>query len=118
MARLVHFEITGGDSAGLARFYAEQFGFVASPSPFAPDYHLLAAEDGGVSGAVMARRYRAQPAILWFEVDDLDARLAAIVAAGGAAAGERATIPGQGHVQYATDPEGNTFGLKQPLPAP
>lgn len=115
MAKLVHFEITGNDSEGLARFYAEQFGFVTAPSPFPPDYHLLQDEGNATSGAVMARSYMSQPAILWFEVEDLDTCLAAIIAAGGAAAGERSIIPGEGHVQYVKDPEGNVVGLKQPL---
>lgn len=115
MTRLVHFEITGDDSARLARFYADQFGFSASPSPFAPDYHLLDGASNGISGAVMARRYHRQPAILWFAVDDLDTALRAIAEAGGKGIGERNTIPGQGHVQYAADPEGNVFGLKQPF---
>jgi predicted enzyme related to lactoylglutathione lyase len=115
MARLVHFEITGHDSAALARFYAEQFGFRVSQSPFAADYHLLDAGGNGLSGAVMGRGYKSQPAILWFEVEDIERRLAAIIAAGGASAGERHTLPGQGHVQYATDPQGNVIGLKQAL---
>lgn len=115
MARFVHLEITGDDSARLARFYAEQFGLTATPSPFVPDYHLLDGLGNGVTGAVMARRYQSQPAIPWFEVEDLDVRLNAIVGAGGSALGERRTIPGVAHVQYATDPDGNVVGLKQPL---
>lgn len=114
MTRLVHFEVTGHDSLALARFYAEQFGFATTSSPFAPDYHLLVANGQGISGAVMARHRNSQPAILWFEVEDLDARLAAIAAAGGAAVGERHALPGQGLVQYGRDPEGNIVGLKQP----
>lgn len=115
MTKLVHFEIIGRDSAALASFYARQFGYSADPSPFVPDYHLLKADDGGVSGAVMPRTNKDQTVILWFEVADLDASLDAIVAAGGAVAGERNEIPGEGHVQYAADPEGNIIGLKQPL---
>lgn len=115
MAKLVHFEITAPDPEALARFYANHFGFSANPSPFVPDYHVLTAPENGISGAVMARAYQRQPAILWFEVGDLGATLESIVADGGEAVGERNTIPGEGIVQYAADPQGNVIGLKQPL---
>lgn len=62
----------------------------------------------------MDSTYKNQPAILWFEVDNLDDRVQAIISAGGATAGDKSTIPGQGHVQYVTDPQGNIIGLKQP----
>lgn len=112
MSKLVHFEITGTDSAALADFYSKLFGFNSQPSPFLPGYHLLTSE--GISGAVMDSTYKNQPAILWFEVDNLDDRVQAIISAGGATAGDKSTIPGQGHVQYVTDPQGNIIGLKQP----
>jgi predicted enzyme related to lactoylglutathione lyase len=114
MGKLIHFEITGTDSASLADFYSKHFGFATYPSPFIPGYHLLEAEKG-ISGAVMDSAYQKQPAILWFEVDDIDAKVEAILGAGGATAGEKSTIPGQGHVQYIQDPQGNIVGLKQPL---
>lgn len=84
-------------------------------SAFVPNYHLLDPADAGIPGAVMDRSYRSQPVILWFEVNDIDASIRAIVESGGVVAGGRNTIPGEGHVQYMADPEGNVFGLKQPL---
>ncbi|MEO7222982.1 MAG: VOC family protein [Devosia sp.] len=114
MGKLIHFEITGTDSAALAEFYSQLFDFEAHPSPFLPGYHLLQSQIG-IPGAVMDRSYKDQPVILWFEVDDLDAKVQAIVAAGGAIAGEKNTIPGEGRVQYVSDPQGNIAGLKEPL---
>jgi uncharacterized protein len=116
MSRLVHFEITGADSAALAEFYASHLDFRVRPSPFLPNYHLLETVDG-ISGAVMDRNNQARSTILWFEVDDLDESVRRIAAAGGAVAGEKNTIPGQGHVQYVADPAGNIIGLKQPIKA-
>lgn len=113
MTTLVHFEITAEEVGPLAGFYREVLGWGTEPSPFLPDYTLLTG--GNVSGAVMARRYRSQPVIPWFEVPDLDAALARILSAGGAAAGERQTLPGQGNLIYVTDPQGNLLGLRQPL---
>jgi predicted enzyme related to lactoylglutathione lyase len=39
-----------------------------------------------------------------------------VIAAGGAVLGEKQTVPGVGDTIYATDTEGNTFGIIQPLP--
>lgn len=114
MGKLVHFEITSADSAGLADFYASTFNFETQASPFSPGYHLLQSSDG-TSGAVMDRAYKDQSVILWFEVGSLDEQVRKVVASGGATAGERHTIPGQGHVQYVSDHEGNLVGLKQQL---
>lgn len=47
---------------------------------------------------------------MWFEVDDIETRLNALIVAGGSAEWERNTFPGQGLVQYPADPEGNIFG--------
>jgi len=113
MARIVHFEITSADVGGTADFYARVLDWPAEPSPFVPDYTVLTGPDG-TSGAVMSDRYQAQAVIAWFEVADIAAALAAVVAAGGAQAGDINRIPGQGRVVYATDPGGTVFGLKQP----
>lgn len=52
-----------------------------------------------------------------FAVDEVEAALAAVLAAGGAAVGERVTldVPGAGHVAfvYVTDPEGNIIELQR-----
>lgn len=113
MPDIVHFEITSPDVEASAAFYADIFGWRIQPSPWVPDYVLLDGE-GTTTGAVMADRYKSQAVILWHSVADLDATLKAILAAGGAQAGEINTIPGQGRVVYANDPKGVIFGLKQP----
>lgn len=113
MAKLVHFELTSPDAARTADFYAAILGWSVAPSPFVPDYHVLTGPSRA-TGAVMADRYHAQPAILWFEVDDLEQSIDAIESAGGKRAGEINAIPGEGRVVYASDPNGTVFGLKQP----
>lgn len=114
MAKLVHFELTSTDPGATAAFYARVLGWKAAPSPFVPDYQLLTAPHG-VSGAAMSSRYQPQPAILWFEVEDIEACLATVTAAGGKQAGNINTIPGEGMVVYVSDPNDTVFGLKQPL---
>jgi predicted enzyme related to lactoylglutathione lyase len=117
MSRLVHFELTGDDVSGLTQFYCRIFGWSGSPSPYVPDYDVIDLGGGGgaITGAVMARKYQRQPAILWFEVPDLDAVVAKVSAAGGRAVNRRNTIPGLADVIYVADPEGTVFGLRQPI---
>ena len=118
MGRVVHFEITADDVGRARRFY-ETFGWEISDSGM-PGVEYLLAHTGqepemGANGAIMPRSYNAQPAILWIGVDDLDAAMARVTAAGGSLAGERHTVPGIGETIYAKDTEGNTFGMIQPL---
>jgi predicted enzyme related to lactoylglutathione lyase len=61
----------------------------------------------------MSRDHHSQPAILWIEVDDIDASATAVTAAGGAAHGEINEIPGGGRVGYVRDPDGTLLGLRQ-----
>jgi hypothetical protein len=70
----------------------------------------------GIDGAIMPRAYNAQPSIIWIGVGDLEATIARVVASGGSVRGEKQTVPGVGDTIYATDTEGNTFGIIQPLP--
>ena len=115
MARLVHFEITGKDPGKLAQFYTQALDVRSEPSPFIEGYHMLVGAEP--LGAIMDRSYKDQVAIVWFEVEDIDAAIARVVAGGGAVAGDKNTIPGEGLVQYVADPEGTIFGLKQPVDA-
>ena len=112
MTTFVHFEITAADVEAIAGFYAEALGLVATPSPFLPGYALLG-NAAGPLGAVMDRKFQSQSTIVWFGVEDIEASLAAIVAAGGRQAGDINAIPGQGRLAYASDPNGTIFGLKQ-----
>ncbi|HEY0619789.1 MAG TPA: VOC family protein [Kribbella sp.] len=115
MGRIIHVELTAADLDRAATFYAEAFGWQATPSPFVDGY--LVAETGagdGIDGAIMKRDYQDQPVIIWLQVDDLDATRAAVSAAGGSADHEPQEIPGVGRVAYVRDPEGVLLGLRQP----
>lgn len=113
MAKLVHLEITADDVSATSRFYAHALGVEATPSPFIPDYMLLIGETGQL-GAVMDRAYQQQPVIPWFEIENLDARLAAVMDAGGRPVGKINTIPGKGRLTYVADSNGTIFGLMEP----
>ena len=47
-------------------------------------------------------------------VEDLDAAIAGVEAAGGAVVMGRMEIPGVGSLAYVADPEGRAFGMLQP----
>ena len=114
MGRIIHVELTAADPERTAAFYTEAFGWKAEPSPFIGGY--LVAETGagdGIDGAIMSRDYQQQPAIAWLQVDDLDATLTAVSAAGGTTAGEVQELPGVGRLTYVRDPEGTLLGLRE-----
>jgi len=118
MGRLVHVEITADDVARARKFY-EIFGWEITDSGTpGMEYWLARTGEGGIGidGAIMPRSYNSQPSIHWVGVDDLDAMMAKVVAAGGTIAGEKQTVPGIGDTVYATDTEGNTFGMIQAVP--
>ncbi len=96
-----------------AAFYADAFGWRAEPSPFIDEYFVAETGPGnGIDGAIMSRRYQEQLAIVWLQVDDLDATLAAVLKAGGSAAGDIQELPGVGRLVYVRDPEGTVLGLR------
>jgi predicted enzyme related to lactoylglutathione lyase len=113
MTKIAHFEITSPNPEDTAKFYSTVFGWPVTNSQFMPDYYLMELRDNE-GGAVMDRKYQAQPTIIWFEVDDIDAHVRAITNAGGKAVNEKQSMPGVGHLIYVADPAGTIFGLKQP----
>ena len=118
MGRVVHFEITADDLARARKFY-EVFGWEIKDSGMPGAEYWLATTgtgDDGIDGAIMPRSYKPQPVINWIGVDDLDDMVEKMTAAGGKVMGEKQTVPGIGDTIYATDTEGNTFGMIQPLP--
>jgi predicted enzyme related to lactoylglutathione lyase len=117
MGRVIHFEITADDTARAQKFY-EIFGWEIKDAGMDGMEYLLAqtGEGEGIDGAIMSRNYRPQPVINWISVDDLDDMIEKVKTAGGKIIGDRHTIPGVGDTIYASDTEGNTFGMLQPAP--
>ncbi|QDZ14259.1 VOC family protein [Humibacter ginsenosidimutans] len=115
MGRIIHIEITGDDPKASTEFYSHAFGWRSTASPFLEGYFTAETGDGdGIDAAIMSNGYQSQKTILWIEVDDLDATVAAVQAAGGTA-GDFHDLPDQGRVGYVTDPGGVVIGLRQPL---
>ncbi len=122
-ARPVHFEIHATDPERAIAFYTRLFGwsfhrYEGSPTPYwlittGPD------EVPGINGGLMARNVPAEGVrattafVCTLGVDDLDALLAELDAAGGTLEFPKSPIPRMGWLAYARDTEGNLFGMMQ-----
>ncbi len=106
----VHFELMVTDPRRAQEFYARLFGWTFSP--FGPEYTTI--DTGGLGGGLMARPPGAPAAALnlYFEVEDLDLTLRAVVEAGGTVVVPRSEIP-PGWFAMFVDPDGIAVGVIQ-----
>jgi predicted enzyme related to lactoylglutathione lyase len=145
-AKYVHTNLTARDWRRLARFYSEVLGCVPKPPErdLSGDWldRLTSLENAHLTGIHLflpgfegdgptleifsygSMVPRSQPVAnepgfghLAFLVDDVDAALAAVIAAGGGAVGDvsRTEVAGVGNLRvvYARDPEGNIVELQR-----
>jgi hypothetical protein len=118
MGRVVHFEIAAEDVARARKFY-EIFGWEATDASMpGMEYWLMKTgdDDKGIDGAISPRSEGSQPVLNTIAVDDLDAMISKVKAAGGKIEGEKMPIPGIGDYVTAVDTEGNKFGMLKPAP--
>jgi uncharacterized protein len=117
-ANLTHFALNADDVEATKTFYERALGWTFRPwGP--PDFYQIQTgtdDEPGVKGALQQRRelIDGTPTIgvePTFEVDDLDAAMAAVLAEGGTTLMERFTIDGVGHLMFFRDPAGNAVGL-------
>ena len=109
MSTISYFEFAGKSSAQLAEFYGSVFGWQAKPGPF-PDYVSLA-EDGGAGLPGGFRQEERNEVVLYVKVEDLQAVLDAVVAAGGKVIIPPTNVPGVIHFALFEDPCGNRTGI-------
>ena len=109
-AKLNYVELPVGDVAGIKRFYAEAFGW--SFTDYGPDY--AAAMTGettlGLNGDPAESTEQLLPVI---EVDNLEAALGAVEAAGGTVTLAIFAFPG-GRRFHFSDPHGHELAAMQP----
>ena len=115
------YELGTSDLTAASAFYADVLGWtIADAGMPGMDYRLGTATDGGtVSGMMALEGGDAAPPPYWmiyFTTEDCDARVAAIIEAGGTMLAAPADIPGTGRFAVVADPQGAAFGLLQPLP--
>jgi hypothetical protein len=121
-AKVRHLAINATDVQRVKAFYETVFGWRLEPwGP--PDYYQDQKSGGSVIIALHGRRELAPGArMLGFEatmaVDDINATIAAVDAAGGRVVMPQVYIEGVGKLVYLQDPDGNIFGAMQYDPDP
>jgi predicted enzyme related to lactoylglutathione lyase len=120
MSRVIHFEIHADNPERAIAFYTQLFGW-----EFAQwgeqEYWLIATGDQdkpGINGGLLRRNCDAEIGgvgsfVCTVDVDDVDASVAALQAAGGIVAMSKMAVPTIGWLAYGKDTEGNLFGMMQ-----
>jgi predicted enzyme related to lactoylglutathione lyase len=121
MPTVVHFDLPADDTARARKFYSSLFpDWKFEKYPGNIDFHLIQTTDlegkPGVGGGVGKRMNPEQHITPYFGVQDLDATLAKVKAAGGSVILSRMSVPGFGYMAVCMDTETNPFGLWQADP--
>ncbi|MEN9405504.1 MAG: hypothetical protein RLY47_463 [Candidatus Parcubacteria bacterium] len=129
MDKVQHFEIPADDIARARAFYEASFGWKTSsfPMPDGSDYvglHTgptddknMLEEKGFINGGMFKRggKFPATTPTIAAIVQDLDASLEKIRAAGGSVVMEKQEIAGMGYYAYIKDTENNIIGVWQDI---
>jgi hypothetical protein len=130
MNRVVHFEIHAKDLDKTQKFYESVFGWdIKDMGPQMGNYRLVntgkdapGVQWAGINGGITPRQgdgpRGGEPVnayVCTIEVENIDATLQKIEQAGGTVATDKMDVPGVGILAYRKDPEGNIFGVLQPV---
>ena len=128
MNPVVHFEMPYDDAARMAGFYQQAFGWQTQALGADMGNYVTATttesgpagpvKPGAINGGFFQRRsdWPDQHPSVVISVDDVQAAMQKVRAAGGEVLGEPMDIPGVGKYVSFRDPEGNRVSLLQPLP--
>jgi len=125
MNRVVHFEIHAHDVNRAQKFYETVFGWTFQDmGAELGHYKVITTGEGspGINGGLMARN-APEPAqgqgpnafVCIIGVDDIDRYIDKAEAAGAKPQTDKMDVPGIGFLCYYKDPEGNVFGMIQPV---
>ncbi len=112
-APLCHFEFMSDDPEKCKKFYSDVLGWTFDDSSM-PDYTMI--NTGGEPGGGLMQRPEQVPTPVlqsYFMVDDIDATLDKVQAAGGSTVVPKAQIPNVGFYAFFRDPEGICVGIFQ-----
>ena len=115
-SRVVHFELPADDPDRCAQFYADAFGWTIQKWGGPTDYWLVTtgeAPEVGIDGGIGRRQGADDQTTNTIDVADLDVAVDKVVASGGSITNAKHAVPGVGWLAYATDTEGNPFGMMQ-----
>jgi len=130
MAKVVHFEIPADDLDRARSFYGKVFGWRIDAMPMSgggeytgltttavDEKTMTPTEPGAINGGMTQRSESTPAPVITIDVEDIDAALAQIEAAGGKTVTSRTAIPGMGAYGYFRDSEGNVMGLWETTPS-
>ncbi len=111
-APVTWFEINTADAEGVGAFYAQVFDWQLESMGQA-DYSIVSTGDDGAIGGGIGGAQRANQVTFYIEVDDPQAYLDRIAAAGGQTVMPVTEVPGPMPITFAqfSDPQGNVIGL-------
>lgn len=130
MNRVVHFDVHAKDLDKMQKFYESVFGWkITDLGPQMGNYRMVdSGKDApgtqwpGINGGITPRMGDApkggEPVnafVCTIDVEDIDATLKKIEAAGGTIATDKMEVPGVGTLAFRKDPDGNIFGVLQAL---
>lgn len=122
MPRPVHFEIHASDPEAVVSFYEQVFGWKIERWGDQPYWLINTGHTRpGIDGGLVPRRGPAPAAdapvssfVNTIDVENLDATIDTVRAAGGSIALDKHAVPGVGWLAYFRDPDGNLLGAMQP----
>jgi predicted enzyme related to lactoylglutathione lyase len=129
MDKVQHFEIPVDDIDRAKYFYGASFGWKTADWPMADgstyvgiytgptDNKNMIQEKGFINGGMFKRGGNFAPTapVITPVVQDIDATIEKIKAAGGEVVQGKTEIPGMGYYGYVKDTEGNTIGIFQEM---
>ena len=127
MDPVVHFEMPYEDGSRMARFYSTAFGWQTQMLGEDMGRYVLATTTetegnrpktpGAINGGFYPKKadWPAQHPSIVIAVDDIDAAMRKVTAAGGKVLGEPMMIPGVGRYVSFMDTEDNRVSMLQPL---
>ncbi|MDE1924971.1 MAG: VOC family protein [Patescibacteria group bacterium] len=130
MNRVVHFEIQAKDADKIQKFYQDVFGWeITNAGAEYGGYRMVKTGEPvpkdmasvGINGGISPRMSDLPAAggginafVCIIGVDDIDACIKKILAAGGTEQVAKTDVPHVGLLAYYKDPEGTIFGILQP----
>lgn len=118
----IWYELITSDADAAQAFYSGLIGWGFKPSGTpGVDYRLFSSQIADVGGVLALTPEMAEAGarpfwVGYLNVDDVDASVAAIKVAGGAAHQEPWDIPGIGRMAFMADPQGAMFYVMKPIP--
>ena len=116
MSRPVHFEIPADNVERARTFYGDVFGWQFQKWDGPMEYWMAVTgpdDTPGINGGLGPRRTPEEKPVNTIKVASVDAILATVTNSGGQVMVPKSAIPGVGWIAYATDTEGNPFGVME-----